>query len=233
MPIEFDKSHASQDDIEAIDRANKTLARLRDRRKEEIAPEGPFLKSKLAWKIANYQQAILYRTVMLASGCALNWNARNPLCCILAARAMVETAALFFEFEDRLNKLLGQSDFQSIDKLTENQTFASRNKGYLAEYPEDAAINATTFIDKIDKRLIPGMRQHYDFLSEVCHPNSYGHFFFFGKLDAQTGTTHFSENNRPGWRHVVPALLLIPLIEGVMVRLDATILKVADLYGRT
>ena len=231
--IEFDKTGVSETDVEKIDRINETLARLRGRRKSEIIPEGPLLKSKLAWKVANYQQAILYRIVMLTSGCALNWNFGNSLCSILAARAIVETVALFLEFESRLEELLARSDFGGINKLIDNRTFASRDEEYLKENPDLIATNVITFIDKIDQELLRGARHHYDFLSEVCHPNSFGHFFFFGSLDTQTGITTFSDNKmeRPGWNHIYTAVLLIQLVENGMSRLDDTILRLADLHG--
>ena len=75
--IDADIDHDDAQDIQAF---NSTLVRLRERRLTEITISGPLLKSKLAWKIATYQQSVLYRVVMLASGCAANWNGRNLLC---------------------------------------------------------------------------------------------------------------------------------------------------------
>jgi hypothetical protein len=90
-------------DIQAF---NSILRRLRERRLTEIAISGPLRKSKLAWKIATYQQPMLYRVVMLASGCAANWNAPNLLCAYLAARALIETVAVFWAFEVELQQRL-------------------------------------------------------------------------------------------------------------------------------
>src|SRR5262249_52372351 len=146
----------------------------------------------------------------------------------------VETAALFLEFEYRLNELIGSSDFVSIEKLINNRTFATRVEEWIEKNPDTAATNITTFIDKIDNRFLPGMRQHYDYLSERCHPNSLGHFFFFGTLDTKSGTTTFSDSKELGLnlRHIMPAALLIPFVENSMERLDATIEKLADAHFR-
>jgi hypothetical protein len=42
--------------------------RLSQRRVDRIDVDGPLLKSKLAWKVATYQQSILYRLVMWRTG---------------------------------------------------------------------------------------------------------------------------------------------------------------------
>ena len=80
---------------------------------------------------------------MLASGCALNWNNGNTLCSILAARAMVETAALFMEFETRLDDLLRCSDIDGIDALINNRTFASKDEEFLETWPDNRATKHT------------------------------------------------------------------------------------------
>jgi hypothetical protein len=61
--VDHDKSRA--DDFRNID---ATIERLAARRRTTIEVEGPLFQSKLAWKVATYQQAILYRVVMLARG---------------------------------------------------------------------------------------------------------------------------------------------------------------------
>jgi hypothetical protein len=232
-PIEFDKTGVSAAEAERLHICNAALVRLHGRRKEQIVGERSLPKPKASWKIANYQQAILYRIVTLASGCALNWNNGNTLCSILAARALVETAALFWEFEQRLDELLGCSDIEGIDTLINNRTFASKDEDWLESNPDYVATNILTFIDKIDKKTFPGIRKHYDWLSERCHPNSFGHFFFFGTLDTDTDTTTFTDDKMKSVHlsNIIVAMLLVPMIEHSMDHLDATILKVADLQS--
>jgi hypothetical protein len=153
---------------------NFTLRRLRERRVTEITISGPLRKSKLAWKIATYQQPMLYRVVMLASGCAANWNARNLLCAYLAARALIETVAVFWTFEVELQKLIAAENLSEIDALITNRTFSTRDTELIEAHPDTKAITVLKFIDRLEKQGLSGMRQHYDFLSERCHPNSLG-----------------------------------------------------------
>jgi hypothetical protein len=104
MKKSFDLSFVEQDKHRADDFRNieAAIERLTNRRNVKIKVEGPFLQSKLAWKVATYQQAILYRVVALATGTRLSWNARNVLASFLLVRALVETIAVFDEFERQL-----------------------------------------------------------------------------------------------------------------------------------
>ncbi len=94
-PIGFSKTalDLSEEKWDNVERFNACLERLRNRRKTEIAVDGPLVESKTAWKCAVLQQALLYRVTMLASGCAEAWNSRNVVCSILAARSLLETVA--------------------------------------------------------------------------------------------------------------------------------------------
>ena len=91
-------SRMDAEDRETIAWINAVLQRLAASRVACIEVEGELLKSKLAWKIASHRQSMLYRVVALASGSAASWNAFNPLCSILAARALIETIAALFSF---------------------------------------------------------------------------------------------------------------------------------------
>lgn len=219
------------DDALRMQEFNETLVRLRARRVPEIRVEGSLLKSKLAWKIATYQQPVLYRIVMLADGCALNWNARNDLCSFLAARALVETIALVFDFQCELDSLVELKDLKSIDALVMNRTFASRDQEWLKDHPDTKALNVLTFVDRLDKRMLPGVRWHYDALSECCHPNSFGHHQFFGKLDKTSGATTYFETQEDDARlnHVLLGAMLVHLAEISMDRLDKAITEVSKL----
>jgi hypothetical protein len=233
MLIGFDSANLEPDDSEDVERFNAALVRLKERRKEKIVVEGPFSESKLAWKIATYQQSILYRIVMLAAGCALNWNLKNTLCRFLAARALLETIAVLWDFERQITSLSEKADFGGIDKLVTNRIFSTRDEEWFKETPETEAVNVLTLVDKLDTQLLHGMRRHYDFLSERCHPNSLGHHMFFGTLDTGTGTTTYSDqkNVQMNLDHILGGAMLIEFAEKTIDRLDQVILQVARSHG--
>jgi hypothetical protein len=178
-----------------LDKFNASLVHLDGMRAIEINVAGPFLRSKIAWKLVTYQHALLHRVIALMDGVGVAWNARSTLAAILAARAFMETFAIMDAFEDRVSRLLDQEDLGGLDSLAQNGIFASRDAEWLAEFPETKAINAVTFVDRFNKR-VEGFRAHYDRLSERCHPNSAGHNFMFSKLDRETGSVTYFEGTR-------------------------------------
>jgi hypothetical protein len=231
--FEFD-ADIDDNDAQDIQAFNSTLVRLRERRLTEITISGPLRKSKLAWKIATYQQPVLYRVVMLASGCAANWNGRNLLCAYLAARALIETVAVFLVFEDELQTLIEQENLGEIDALIMNRTFSTRDTEFIEALPNTKAINILTFIDRLEKQDLSGVRKHYEFLSERCHPNYLGQYHFFGTRDRETNVVSYSDwgNLERHFNYVLAAAMLIQFVERCMDRLDTAILRVSELQHK-
>jgi hypothetical protein len=140
----------------------------------------------------------------------------QPLASLLCARAIIETAAFFDNFDTDLSKLCEQEDFSGIDKLVMKHAFATRLKD-LSWGTE--AVNILTLIGKLDKRLgkkDDGVLRHYEFISEFCHPNSYGHTQFFQMIDEETATINLSDKSVPEkslFGFICGGFFLIGLIE--------------------
>jgi len=213
---------------------NAILARLRERRLTEIEISGPLQRSMLAWRIATYQQPVLYRVVMLASGCVANWNGRNLLCAYLAARALMETAAVLLVFERSLEALIKSEDLKGINDLITKSAFATRDAKLIKEHPNAEATNVLKTLDKLGKQGFSGIRQHYEFLSERCHPNSSGHHQFFGIRDPDTNIVRYSEwRELPGnFEQILGGAMMISFVEPCMDRLDKAIIQVSELQHR-
>lgn len=216
-----------------IGKLNASLQRLDGMRAVEIAVSGRFARSKIAWKLAIYQHVLLHRTIALVDGTALAWNARSTLSAMLSARAFMETLAIFAELERQVTTLLAKDDLGGLDALAQQGIFSSRDEAWIREFPQTKATNVLTYIDKFD-RVAEGFRGHYDRLSERCHPNALGHKFMFSQLDRTDGTVRFCEEREPGrnGHMILGALVPLPLVESVMVRLDELIEKVSDLHHR-
>jgi hypothetical protein len=216
-----------------IRRFNSVLRRLEKRRATRVERVGPLAKSKIAWKAAVLQQALLYRTIELGGGCAKMWNYGNVLCSVLAARALLETIAVTLDFEVKLQEHCKTRNFQTLDQLITSHTFATRDAGFLAEAPELAAKNVLTYIDRLERKM-PLIRKHYESLSEWCHPNSNGHYFTFGSLNRETGSVRFSKRKLLGkglLDHVLAVYVMVGLIENAMDRLDVMILDISNAHA--
>jgi hypothetical protein len=135
------------------------------------------------------------------------------------------------DFEHHLLAALAAQDLKSIDELSMNRTFATRDTQWLSDYPGSKAVNVLTLIDQFDKRMMPGLRRHYDMMSERCHPNSLWHHQMFSTLDTNTGTVAYSEHKHlnASFHHVLAALILFQLTESTMEKLDEAVIEIADL----
>lgn len=223
----------SDQDKQLIADLNGSLQRLDGLRAVEINVSGPFARSKIAWKLATYQHALLHRIIALMDGVGVTWNAKSTLACILAARAVMETFAIFAELENQARKLLADEDLGGLDALAQNGVLATRDPKMVAETPEIQARNILGYIDKFDKR-VQGFRGHYNELSERCHPNALGHNFMFGKLDTTTGTVEYSAERNPQRNRqlILAALAVFPLGESLMTKIDKSISEIAELHHR-
>jgi hypothetical protein len=97
------------------------------------------------------------------------------------------------------------------------------------------ATNVLTLVDKLERQFeIDGLRDGYDRLSERCHPNAAGHYFFFGMLDPETGTITYAEtkNSDHNLNIVLGACLLLGLANSSLAHLDELIRTIADLQDR-
>ncbi len=212
---------------------NASLQRLDGMRAVEIVVSGRFARSMIAWKLATYQHVLLHRTIALVDGTALAWNARSTLSAMLSARAFMETLAVLAELERQVTTLLAKEDLGGLDALAQQGIFSSRDEAWIKEFPQTKATNILTYIDKFD-RGAEGFRGHYDRLSERCHPNSLGHNFMFSQLDRTDGTVRFCDEREPArnGHMILGALVPLPLVESVMVRLNELIENVSDLHHR-
>jgi hypothetical protein len=223
-----------QDRRADFERISEAIDRLAARRKTTIVVDGPFARSKLAWKIATYQQAILYRVVALGAGTRDAWNARNVLVMFLTTRALVETIAVFDDFERSLLAHVASEDLGAMDALAQNRTFATRDEELLDGHPEILATGVMTFIDKIEKRHDLPIRGNYEVMSERCHPNSAGHHQLYSQTDYIDGTVTFSEiKDLPRvLDHIRAPLGLLSLFERSMNELDPAVAKIAEIHHR-
>ena len=216
---------------EDVERFNACLERLLGRRKNEISVSGPLTESKTAWKFAILQQALLYRVTMLARGCADAWNDGNIVCSMLAGRALLETIVLCNFIREEAEDFVAASDIEAIEKLANEQLFSTKREEMIAGGFAHKAKSILTYVDKFEKK-IPDIREHYEFISEWCHPNGSGHLFTYGEINKKNGAVRFSEATprvRGIQGHVMACFMLILFMEPIMAAFDEIIPKVSEI----
>jgi hypothetical protein len=222
---------SSATDFQAIGEANEALTAMRTSRVDKI-DAAQYIGSKIAWKLSTLRQPLLYRVVALAESFATNWNGQNIVGAYLPARALIETSALLLELEHELRALIEARDLVAIDALLMNRLFATRDAEWVAEQPAAKAISVLTLIDRLDRRDLPGIRPHYDEMSEICHPNSLGHRLAFGTLNQETGATTYSSGwSRSRIHSLFATMVLIVIAKDVFDALDLQVRQIASLQN--
>lgn len=224
---------SSADSARTVKGINEAASKLDGLRAIEIVVSDSFARSKIAWKLGTYQHVLLHRICSLFDGAALAWNARSTLSAFLSARALMETCALYVAYGDSVDKFLRKEDLESLNKLAQFGLFSSRDSNWLKLAPDYQAINALTYIDKLDK-LAPGLRRHYDSLSERCHPNMMGHLYMFSELDRSDGTVRFLDERDPEANQLLflGGVMVVSLAANKTETLTAHIFDVAELQHR-
>ncbi|WP_457586037.1 hypothetical protein [Ensifer canadensis] len=220
-------------DRQARQDLSSALSRLSGRRVAKIEVEGPLLRSKLAWKIAVYQQALLYRIVSLGAGAVRACEAEDILVGILAARAVIESVSVFQDVVSKIERYLQLEALDEIDNIVMSRMFSTRDREAVEDNPKFKSVNVLTSVEALD-RVIPGVLQHYRLLSERCHPNSMGHHQFFATTDKKTGAVTFSVGKRTQSEResAMAGVMLVALVEPLMDRLDSLIMLTAELQHR-
>ena len=227
----FKEAALDADNWADVERYNSCLERLLKRRRVDITVDGPLVQSKTAWKFAVLQQSLIYRVTMLASGCADAWNGGNVVCSMLAGRALLETIGLCDFIRDETSNFVEVSDIESLEKLANEQLFSTRDEGVIDGGFGHRARSILSYVDKFEKK-IPGIRDHYEFVSEWCHPNGSGHLFTFGQIDRQTGSVRFSQiaplaKGIQG--HVLGCFLFLLSMEPIMDAFDEMVPRISEI----
>jgi hypothetical protein len=215
--------------------AEKLNAGLEDLRATQVGvidPRDPEIwPAKVAWAIVVIEQAMIHRAVMLADGCADTWNSRNVLTSVLAARGLLETIAAMWEFEVALRKRVKDGQMKPLYEAVMRRTFGTRLEGWIADGAGFKAIHINDALRALEEDL-EGTMNHYDHISEMCHPNSLGHHQMFTTTEKPSGIVRF--NPQQGWNarlyhHITATFFLLQLAPGVSKRIHEMLPRIVEI----
>jgi aspartyl-tRNA(Asn)/glutamyl-tRNA(Gln) amidotransferase subunit B len=199
---------------------------------KEVTHSDP-LQSEVAWQLAAYRQALLFRVVALADGAAIAWNSQATISAFLSARALIETIAVVAALERNVADLLAAENIDGLRALVEKEFFASRDEDVIRQAPQVGATSVLTKVAKLNK-LVPGIEEHYLHLSERCHPNALGHNLMFGTFDRATENYRFCDERHPDKNAIMllAVLDLLPPTEESFVELGKLALRTTPVHQR-
>jgi hypothetical protein len=170
--------------------------------------------SKSALKAYLIRAGLLHRTADLAGAAIDLYRQRKDLPAFVLTRAVLETFALFYYFIKKLEEAVNSGKVQDVDETLMQLLFGARNA-------DDAkAINVLTAVDRLDKD-VNDIREYYDVLCEIAHPNWMGTFGHYGKAVESPYTLHF-ESTHEG---VPPeaGLAVVKAILGCLLEMDKSV----------
>ena len=145
--------------------------------------------SKAPYKALTIREALIWRTQELGTVACESLMRGDQAAGLLLSRAVIESAALIW----RLKCLLEERKQTTTEEL--HKTLDKMLLGWRSEKDFPQATNILTLIDSLDKA-IPGVRETYDSLSEVAHPNYSGVLGLYSQTDRKNFRTHFGKGLR-------------------------------------
>jgi hypothetical protein len=85
----------------------------------------------VAWKLAIFQQSILYRAVMLAQGASAAWNATNVLSAVLCGRPFLETISGLPYVLSKVAVHVDKMNLKAISDFLDNEVYSTRIEDWL------------------------------------------------------------------------------------------------------
>ena len=167
---------------EALAEAREISAELNASLPAVVPAGGLTLKSKLPFKAVSIRELLIHRVAALSRSAVAHLENEDVVPGIVLTRAIVETVAVLYCLNQRLEKFLAapsEAEEDALDDFLMKSLVGARWE----DHPVQAQ-NILTFIDKVSKE-IESFRESYDVLSEYAHPNWSGMLGSFGEFNRE------------------------------------------------
>ena len=222
---------AAGGDWQAASKCNDEMDTLQNQRVSVLRLSGDLIRSKIAWKFAVLRQSLTYRLVDLSDATVAQWQEGNSLACIVLARSFLETVAVIHSVAGSARKALEERDLAALDRQAMRYSFGGRHP-YWQFDDIGNPINVLTALNHLSQEIAP-VRDFYERISEIAHPNSQGTHQFYSDVDKETVEVTFSREKRDRGAilpHLMAALTGLPWSLVKLAEIDAMISQIADLH---
>ncbi len=193
MHFTKDMIEAAGGDWETASTVNDDMDKLRGQCVSVLPLSGDLRRSKVAWKVAVLRQSLTYRLVDLGDATISQWQESNSLACIVLARSFWETVAVVHYTAMGTRKAIDAKDLTEVNRLAMQLSFGGKHRDWrLGDW---TAVNVLTALDHMS-RVLPPVRDFYEKMSEIAHPNSQGAHQFYSETNKELIETTFSRQKR-------------------------------------
>lgn len=185
-PVEGECVAETDDDVkEARARANA----LRESLPKSVDAAALGVREKAPFQLLCTREALIWRTEELARTACDALERDDFAAAALLSRATVENAALAWKLMEVLD------DRQKLTPQELNDTLIRMLVGSRLWPDAPQALQVLSCIDRMEKK-ISGVRNSYDMLSEIAHPNWRGVFGMYSRTDEPSFTAYFGRGPR-------------------------------------
>lgn len=178
-----------KDPQEALEQSKTLLIQLKEKLPSSCFGTSPQGEPDLPWLVSLLNTALGYRIVEISETAHNLYESENLLPAIILSRSAFETLMVAHRLNDRIHFSIVNNNFNELDEEIRKLGFGSKIKGL--GFP---AINIKTIVDSINKKT-PGVKNYYDELSEISHPNWAGVLGIYCNLDWDKRSGTFGRNN--------------------------------------
>ena len=196
------RDNGTDGDAEILQEARRLAEAIASSLANQIQIAALTTNSKLPFKALCLREVLHHRVSSLAIAAVYHFTENQAIPAVVLTRALVETVALFYVLHERLTRFLEDKNNSDLDYFLMSSLLGSRNQ---PELP--AATNVLTFVDRVEKTIIPGFRSVYDSLCECAHPNYAGTLGTFSEIDKEQFEVKLGLSKRiPVWTTGINAL---------------------------
>lgn len=174
---------------ELLIEAEQRLQGLKGILPSEVRRDKVSMISKSALKAYLIRAGLLHRTADLAEATIDFYKQFKNLPAFVLTRAILETAALFYYFWSKLETAVNSGKVKDADDILMRILFGARNSD-----DEVQAVNIMTAVDRLDKDA-PGVRDIYNDLCEIAHPNWMGAVGHYGESVESPFILYFDQSH--------------------------------------
>ena len=193
---------------EALETARAHLAKMEPYLPTKVSAGELNVWAKAPYKALVVRGGLLWRSQELGADAIQAFADGRLATAILLTRAVIENVALHWRLGDLIAGRKATTGSELSDTLTRMLVGWKNDK----EFPE--AFNALSMIDRLDK-IIPGVRDSYNQLSEVAHPN-------YGGVHGLYAEENFVTHLGPKVRNATPrhSVLILAASLGLQINAD-------------
>lgn len=176
-----------------------------------------------------YRQLMCRRIFDISAAMGILWNCSLQVPAIIQARVILETLISLNHFVKTTENIVAHHGPQALQDHVTKAVFSTRDKEKAERNSLGQATNILTQIGKFPESIAALVKQHYEQVSDYCHPNGYAMLQSYGDLiDFKFFATPRNHKAEQTFVAIQNACMCIICAEDLMILIDDILMRVRD-----